>query len=167
MHCSLCTTPIETPTIYVCWCISKARGPVPLPHALFTVHNTYGNTDNLYSLVYSRGEGNCSPPKHYSLCKTPMETPMVCVRRCIREVRGTIPLLMSVTAIVEYQVPERIIDRQCIVHTFYLMHLWLYIIHTFYWQNHGQIAKNLEGFFKIVVWNKNFNMTLPRKSPTD
>jgi len=59
-HCSLCSIPIKTPTVSNCRCILEARGTVPLPQALFIVQYTNKNTDRLKTLVYSRGEGNCS-----------------------------------------------------------------------------------------------------------
>jgi hypothetical protein len=59
-HCSLCSTPIETPTVSNCQCIPEARGTVPLPQTLFIVQYTNENTDRLKPSVYSRGEGNYS-----------------------------------------------------------------------------------------------------------
>jgi len=53
---------MEILTIHVHRCILKVKGIVPLPLALFTVHNTDRNTDGLKPLMYSRGEGNYSHP---------------------------------------------------------------------------------------------------------
>jgi len=64
-----------------------------------------------------RGEMFPSPGTVHC-AKHQWKTLMVCVRRCIPEMRGTIPLLMPVMAITEYQVPERITDGLYIVYTF-------------------------------------------------
>ena len=34
IHCSLCTTPMETLTICIRWCIPEARGTAPLPNTI-------------------------------------------------------------------------------------------------------------------------------------
>jgi hypothetical protein len=53
---------METPTVYVRQCISEAKGIVSLHQALFTIQTIDGNTDSLCMSMYSRREGNCSPP---------------------------------------------------------------------------------------------------------
>ena len=51
---SLRTSPMETSTDCVRWCISGRR-------ELFLSHITDRNTDGHIPSMYSRGEGNCSP----------------------------------------------------------------------------------------------------------
>jgi len=51
----------------------------------FTTHITDGNIDILCSLVYFRGEGNCS------YLTSPMETLTDTFHRCIPEAKGTVP----------------------------------------------------------------------------
>jgi hypothetical protein len=85
---------VHSPMVCVRWCILEAKGTVPLPQTLFIVQYIDGNTDKHKSSVYSRGKGNC-PPWHCSLCITPMETPTVCVRRCIQEAKRIVPLLLA------------------------------------------------------------------------
>jgi len=75
-------------------CILEAKGIVPLPLTLLIVQYIDGNTDKHKSSVYSRGKGNC-PPWHCSLYSTPMETPTVCVRRCIQELKRIVPLPLA------------------------------------------------------------------------
>jgi len=48
-------TLMDTPTVYVCRCISEVKG-------LFTSHIANGNTNGNKPLVYSRGEGTVHIP---------------------------------------------------------------------------------------------------------
>jgi hypothetical protein len=118
---------MEIPTVRVCWCIPQAKGTVPIPLALLTVHNTNANTDSSGPSMYSRGEGNCSPPLalvtiHNTDGNTNDSCPSVYYReegncssppytvhyakhwwtenhRCIPKTKGIVPLLISVMAI--------------------------------------------------------------------
>jgi len=54
------------------------RNYSPLPSTVHCVVHRW-NTDELKPSVCSKGEGNCSPPRHCSICSTPLETPTVCL----------------------------------------------------------------------------------------
>ena len=49
-------------------------------------------------------------PRHCLLCSTPMKTPKDSNLWCIPEVRGIVPILISMMAITKCQVPKRITD---------------------------------------------------------
>ena len=57
-----------------------------------------------------RGE----PTRHCLLCKPSMETPAVCIRRCIPEAKGIVPLLQALFTITTPRETSTICVRRCI-----------------------------------------------------
>ena len=57
-----CFMSMEIPTVRVRQCILEAKGIVPLPLTLFMEDHNDKNIDGSCPSVYSKDEGNCSPP---------------------------------------------------------------------------------------------------------
>jgi hypothetical protein len=107
---------------------SKGEGNCSPSQTLFNMQYTVRNTDGLshtVSVFQRRGElfpssrqgvlfprqGVLFPsPRHCLLCSTPMKTPKDSNLWCIPEVRGIVPILISMMAITKCQVPKRITD---------------------------------------------------------